>query len=470
MDSSYPPPSKPFAVAHALNTDVFSHNGIPTLRYWLKHGWYRYNGRSWSPADELEVKGPIWERLEQTQFETDKGMVDFSPTPAKVANTIEPLQWLNRLDGEIEPPVWLHNIGGDNPKSLIVLENGVLNFRTGNFTKGHTPALFTVWHLPFAYNPNATCPQWKAFLNQTFAHDPDAARALQQWAGYLISGRTDLHKALMLIGPPRSGKGTISRVLQQLVGTQNSVSPSFGTLGSNFGAQVLIGKTFAVFEDSRNDRDRNIGQTVERIIGITGGDAQTIDRKYHEAWNGQLNTRFMLVSNEIPRLTDASGALVNRFVSIELKRSHADNPDPELGAKLAAELPGIFIWALEGLRDLEAAGTFTTPQTMAGLTEMLADISQPVATFLDDHENYTLTGNPEDHVLLRDIHGDYKTWCEEVGVGAVKQSSFAQALKATDPRIEHKNTAVDGHPKARRIFGVKRTDNPHAWQISQRTA
>ena len=223
-------------------------------------------------------------------------MVDFSPTPAKVANTIEPLQWLNRLDGEIEPPVWLHNIGGDNPKSLIALENGVLNFRTGAFTEGHTPALFTLWHLPFPYDPKATCSQWKAFLDQTFAHDPDAARALQQWAGYLISGRTDLHKALMLIGPPRSGKGTISRVLQQLVGTQNSVSPSFGTLGTNFGAQVLIGKTFAVFEDTRNDRDRNIGQTVERIIGITGGDAQTIDRKYHEAWNGRLNTCLLYTS------------------------------------------------------------------------------------------------------------------------------------------------------------------------------
>lgn len=467
MPTIYPPPSKPFEVAKALTKDVFSRNGVPTMRYWLRHGWYIFNGRSWSPADELNVKGPIWEHLEQTQYESGKGIVDYSPTPAKVANTIEPLQWINRLDGDAEPPIWLQDNGADNPKSLIILNNGVLNFHTGEFAEGHTPALFALWHLPFSYSPTATCPKWDAFIAETFAHDQDAARALQQWAGYLISGRTDLHKALMLIGPPRSGKGTISRVLQQLVGLQNSVSPSLGSLGGNFGAQVLIGKTFAVFEDSRNDRDRNIGQTVERIIGITGGDAQTIDRKYSEAWNGKLNTRFMLVSNEVPRLNDASGALVNRFVSIELKRSHADNPDPNLGDKLAAELPGIFLWALEGLRDLEAAGTFTTPQTMASVNEMLADISQPVATFLDDHPAYTLTGNSEDHVLLRDIHRDYKAWCDEVGQGALKQTSFAQALKATDPRIELKNTAVDGYPKNRRMFGIKRTNSPHAWAISQ---
>lgn len=439
------------------------------MRYWLRHGWYIFNGRSWSPADELHVKGPIWEHLEQTQYDSDKGIVDYSPTPAKVANTIEPLQWINRLDGDIEPPVWLHDIGGDNPKSLIILNNGVLNFHTGAFVKGHTPALFALWHLPFNYSPTATCPKWDAFIAETFAHDQDAARTLQQWAGYLISGRTDLHKALMLIGPSRSGKGTIARILEQLVGVDNTVSPNLGSLGGNFGAQALIGKTFAVFGDSRNDRDRNIGQTVERILGIVGEDSQTIDRKFRDAWNGKLGTRFMLVSNEVPRFSDASGALVNRFVSIELKKSHLNNEDKTLGDQLAAELPGIFLWALEGLRDLEATGRFTTPQTMASVNEMLADISQPVATFLDDHPAYTLTGNSEDHVLLRDIHRDYKAWCDEVGQGALKQTSFAQALKATDPRIELKNTAVDGYPKARRMFGIKHTNNPHAWAISQQT-
>jgi phage/plasmid-associated DNA primase len=34
---------------------------------------------------------------------------------------------------------------------------------------------------------------------------------LQEWFGYILSGRTDLQKILLLIGPRRSGKGTTSR-------------------------------------------------------------------------------------------------------------------------------------------------------------------------------------------------------------------------------------------------------------------
>lgn len=468
MADLYPSPAKPLSVARALNRDVFTEDQCATLKFW-RGAWYRFSGKSWRRVTELTVKGPIWERLEQVVYEGEKGIADYSPTPAKVANVLEPLQILNGLDDELEPPLWLAGERG-NPRDLIVLNNGILNYRTGEFTEDHDARLFTLWHLPFDYDPEAECPTWNRFLAETFAHDQAAARTLQQWFGYCISGRTDLQKALLLIGPPRSGKGTISRVLQQLVGMENAVSPSLGSLGGEFGAQGLIGKQLAVIEDARDDRNRNAATTVERLLGIIGEDKLTINRKNLPFWDGQLPTRIMLVSNEVPRFGDSSGALVRRFIAIELKRSHADNPDTALGRKLAAELPGILRWALEGLHDLEVAGNFTTPDTMAGVSEMLSDLSQPVAVFLDDHEGYEVTGSPEDCVLLRALHASYKGWCEQVGIGALKQTSFAQALKATDPRIELKNTAVGGQRKARRIFGVKEVNTSNVWQLSGQTA
>jgi hypothetical protein len=41
----------------------------------------------------------------------------------------------------------------------------------------------------------------------------------------------------------------------------------------------------------------------------------TIDRKYEEPWSGQLPTRIMVLTNELPRSTDASGATSSRFIS-----------------------------------------------------------------------------------------------------------------------------------------------------------
>jgi len=48
---------------------------------------------------------------------------------------------------------------------------------------------------------------------------------------------------------------------------------------------------------------------AENLLRISGGDTVTIDRKYKAAWTGRLPTRFLILSNELPHLADASTAL-----------------------------------------------------------------------------------------------------------------------------------------------------------------
>lgn len=66
--------------------------------------------------------------------------------------------------------------------------DGMLNFRTGEFTAGHDSKLFNLWHLPFDYTPDATRPTWLTLLDHVFSHDPAGRDALQEYAGYMVSG------------------------------------------------------------------------------------------------------------------------------------------------------------------------------------------------------------------------------------------------------------------------------------------
>jgi putative DNA primase/helicase len=50
------------------------------------------------------------------------------------------------------------------------------------------------------------------------------------------------------------------------------------------------------------------------LLSITGEDTIIIDRKFREAWTGRLQARFPILSNELPCLADASGALASRFI------------------------------------------------------------------------------------------------------------------------------------------------------------
>ncbi|MDZ7735869.1 MAG: hypothetical protein U5P41_07065 [Gammaproteobacteria bacterium] len=64
-----------------------------------------------------------------------------------------------------------------------------------------------------------------------------------------------------MVGPRRSGKGTILRVMTALLGRSNVAAPTLSSLAAPFGLQPLIGKTAGLISDARlggrADRDRS---------------------------------------------------------------------------------------------------------------------------------------------------------------------------------------------------------------------
>ena len=136
----------------------------------------------------------------------------------------------------------------------------------------------------------------------------------------VISGRLDLHKIMLMVGPSRGGKGVIGRILTALIGPESVCGPTLGSLGGDFGLQPLIGKPLAIVSDARfTGRDSNI--VVERLLSISGEDTLTVNRKYRDQWTGKLPARLHVISNELPKLGDASAAIVGRFVLLPLTYS-----------------------------------------------------------------------------------------------------------------------------------------------------
>jgi len=130
-------------------------------------------------------------------------------------------------------------------------------------------------------------------------------------------------------------------VLRALVGPENVAGPTLSNLASNFGLAPLIGKPLAIISDARLSRRTDQAAVVERLLSISGEDALDIDRKHLEFWTGKLPTRLVLISNELPRLDDASGALPGRMILLRFTKSFFGKEDPNLSRKLLAGLPGI---------------------------------------------------------------------------------------------------------------------------------
>ena len=124
-----------------------------------------------------------------------------------------------------------------------------------------------------------------------------------RWSALLPD--TGQQKILMIVGPKRSGKGTIARVLGRSVGMANVCAPTFSSLGERFGLQPLLGKTLGIVSDARLSGRTDAAVVVERLLSVSGEDAQTIDRKNLSPVTSRLTARFMILTNELPRLNNA---------------------------------------------------------------------------------------------------------------------------------------------------------------------
>lgn len=437
-----PPPTDPMAVAGEL-IQRWSRSNVSLLQRW-REGWYRWQEMSgWSEITAESVRNDVYRVLEHAYYDKlnpDTGELEpqmWLPNVSKIKNVMEALTAVCEMADGIEEPSWLGPRHEPDPNEIVVCRNGLLHVNSRTLLPPD-PAFFSQTALGLDYDQRAGEPvEWLKFLNSLWPDDPESINALAEVFGYLISGRTDLQKIVLIIGPPRAGKGTIAKVLSELVGKRNIASPTLMSLGSHFGLQALIGKSLAIIGDARVEGNGS-KEVVAKLLGISGEDAVSIDRKNRSYWTGQLGVRFVILTNEIPDLRDAGGALAKRYVPLNLTRSWYGAEDPQLARKLMNELPGIMNWALDGYDRVRTSGRITIPQASVDVYETLQDMGSPMASFI---EEMCVKGG---EVLATTL---YEAWCNWAIVrgfhpGAVNR--LGRDLRAVMPEIKRSRVSVDG--------------------------
>ena len=383
-------PDDPLSSADKFINAVYTFNGIPTLIRFAGVFW-QWTGNNYRNIEKDEIKSRLLRFLERAKVKVlsnDDGTPNYIPFRIKssILNEIRDMmesriyQTVNNII-----PCW---IGGEScemppsvidPSRLIFGKSKILNLDDME-TLPYSPHWFNFAALGFDYDPNAECPQWLNFLDSIFGDDNESKQTIMEWMGLCLTSITKFQKVLSLVGRKRSGKGTIARIQQKIVGNLNFVTPSTSDFGEKFGLQPFIGKTLAVVSDARFDK-RNSSQVTEKILNITGEDAITINRKNKESITLRLPTKLMFLSNEIANIPDQSGALASRFIFLKLPNSFYGKEDLELEDKLSLELPGILRLAIQHLQVLLERGYFIQPARGKGLAQRMTALSSPVGEF-----------------------------------------------------------------------------------------
>ena len=429
--------------AEALARELYTRGGDRTLHSYagVLVEWADNHYRDVEDESIRQRLQPWLHRALRYVFDRKTGGVKLAPfesNPTTVNAALQSVRAHTHIPTTTTMPCWLGKQEGDLPASEILpCKTNNLHIPTRRIIPA-TPRFFSPNALEFDYDPDPEPPrEWSGFLTQLFGDDGQSIDVLQEWFGYSLIADTSQQKMLLLVGPRRSGKGTIARVLTKLAGPSNVAAPTTGSLAGTFGLQPLIGRTLAIVSDARFTGP-GVPVVVERLLCISGEDMITIDRKHIGSVTMKLPTRFIFLTNELPRFGDASSALPGRFVVIRLSQSFYNREDHGLTDKLCAELPGILHWSLQGLDRLRDRGRFVQPASAADAVEELEELSSPVGAFVRD----CCTPGPQFRATLEDLYRAWIVWCERNGREKYSgtTASFGRDLAAAVPIKRRRGT------------------------------
>lgn len=308
--------------------------------------------------------------------------------------------------------------------TYLNLPNGLLDWRTGQL-HSHDPAVPSVIRIPVDWDPDATCPQIEQWIGEVF---PDDAREfIEEVIGYSLYNGNPLHKAVLLFGRGRNGKGTLIRLLQALLGRHNFSSESPQMLDEN---RFRIAELYGKLANLVGDVDPRIFKATETFKKACGEDYLSAERKNGHPFKFVCRALMVCAFNALPRTADTTEGFFSRWIVVPFPGHFPPGiADPGREDKMhdPAELRGLLVLAVRGLRRVMARNGFQLPPSVEKETTAFRRVADPVRAFLDD---YVPTLSVE-WVPRTEVYNQYHQWCGTTGHSSLSAGGFHERVEAS---------------------------------------
>ena len=331
-----------------------------------------------------------------------------------------------------------------NNKRIINVRNGLLDLETLQL-RPHTPDYLSTAQIDVVYNPEAKAPRIQKFLREVA--QPGDVALIEEIVGWLLWPDYNVHKAVMLLGPGRNGKGTLLRLITAFLGQKSISNVTLQELVSDrFAKADLYGKLANIGGDLPS---KDLSDTAA-FRNLTGGDDNRAQEKYRAAFSFRNKAKMLFSANVLPRSPDDTYAFYSRWILIEFLNVfdlQKGTADPDLDSKLQdpEELSGLLNIALAGLARLRANGwKFSYDKTVEDVEVMYKRNANPVYAFLLDECE---PGEAIDYIEKTLFYNAFRDYAQAHGIRPLSSKKFSELLidqtevpvSTFRPYIEHGN-------------------------------
>ena len=377
--------------------------------------FYLYNQGYYKKREDYNIKNMI-----------EKNLIPKYTTPRHITDTME--LWKNR----ISMPLTETNLD----EYTINLKNGLLDVRTMELHP-HNKDYISTLRINAEYNPDAECPKFMEFLNSSL--ESELIPVVQQMIGLCCTTIMKVQKAFLLIGAAGSGKSTLIKVIQNLVGYENVSGISLQQLSETHSTAGLANKILNCCTDLPDKKLEDVGVFKQ----IVGGDAFEVNPKHKSTFLLKPICKLIFSANSLPQnIADRSEGFYRRLIIIRfLKSVPKDKIIRDLDETLKAEADGIFNFGIQGLKELiENNFVFDEPNAVREEIDAYRLSSNSALQFVSDCCGLAKTYECE-RVFL---YEKYKGYCAEVNFKALSHQRFNKEL------IAHYGVFQINDPKNRR--------------------
>lgn len=425
------------------------------LRYCEKlNRWFIWDGVRWAVDDSGEVTRRAKETVrsiygEAADAEEDSTRQELAKH-ARMSETDQRIRSMIRL-AKSEPGIPITPSEMDLDDFLFNCANGTIDLRTGALRSHRREDLITKLS-PIAYDPEASCPRFQAFIQRIMAEDDDVIGYLQRYLGYGLSGSTREESLLLMVGEGRNGKSKLLSTIQYAMGdyarqiqAETLLMKRGGSISNDIAG--LVGIRFIAA--SEIEEGRSLGESL--VKQLTGGDKVNVRFLYSEYFEFLPKFKICMAANHLPLIQGTDHAIWSRVKLLPFDVIiPEEEQDKQLGEKLRDEAAGILAWLVEGCRQWQAGG-LAEPGTIREATAHYRSEMDSFGAFLASQ----CVKDPRAFAGATELYEAYDEWCRSVNEDPLSQKAFGTKLTRAGFPADQKGPGG----RTRRLgIGVKAVD------------
>lgn len=309
--------------------------------------------------------------------------------------------------------------------NYIAFKNGIYNLTTGKLEE-FNPDIVITNKIPHDYNFDAYNASMDSMLDRISCYDDKVRDLLEEMVGYCFYRRNELRKAFICVGDKANGKSTFLDCLNYMVGADNRTSLDIKELGDRFRTAELYGKLICSGDDIGDEFIANPA-VFKKVVS---GDPIVVERKGLDPFTLLNYAKPIFSANNIPRIKDKTGAVLDRLVIIPFNANFSKNDkdyDPNIKYKLRTEeaMEYLIQLGLDGLKRVLDSNGFTICEKVQSEIEEYNEQNNPIVGFFKDlNVDVDVLNQPTKEVYLQ-----YKIYCNENGFNAMSAIEFSKWIK-----------------------------------------